>query len=131
MFDRKLKIVEIFSAEVGGREKCGSGPLFFLRRLPFFLSLSPSVNLLVLFPEMQSSYRRIVVKGIGNSINLLGIFLKGRLWDNKKSRDYHYLRSLSLSILQDSTYIDKRIGNQRSLSHFASSKHGSSNLGLQ
>lgn len=40
VFDQKLKIVEIFSADVGGREKCGSGPLFFLRRLPFFPSLS-------------------------------------------------------------------------------------------
>lgn len=47
VFDRKLKIVEIFSADVVG----SSLSLFFSRRLPFFFSLSPSVNLLILFPR--------------------------------------------------------------------------------
>lgn len=64
-----------------------------------FFSLSPSVYLLILFPEMQSSYRRIVVKGIGKSIHLLKkISLKARrgLFDKNERH------SLSLSILQDS-----------------------------
>lgn len=70
VFGRKLKIVEIVRLPTLPREKCGSGPLFFLRRLPFF-PLSPSVYLLFYSPEMQYSYRRIVVKGIGKSIHLL------------------------------------------------------------
>lgn len=68
VFGRKLKIVEIFSADVEksvGRVLSSSHDVF-----PFFL-LSPSVYLLLLFPEMQSSYRRIIVEGIGKSIHLL------------------------------------------------------------
>lgn len=40
VFGRKLKIVEIVRLPTLPREKCGSGPLFFLRRLPFFSSPS-------------------------------------------------------------------------------------------
>lgn len=77
VFDRKLKIVEIFSADV--EKSVGRVlPLFFSRRLPCFSC--PSVNLLLLFPEMQSSYRRIVVKGIGKSIFLLQNIPQGQTW---------------------------------------------------
>lgn len=66
VFDRKLKIVEIFSADVVGSSLSSSYDVF-----PFFFLLSPSVNLLLLFPGIQSSYRRIVVKGTRKIIHLL------------------------------------------------------------
>lgn len=77
VFDRKLKIVEIFSAEVEksvGRVLSSSHDVFL------FFSLSPSVYLLFYSPEMQYSYRRIVVKGTGKSIHLLQNIPQGQTW---------------------------------------------------
>lgn len=65
VFDRKLKIVEIFSADVVGSSLSSSYDVF-----PFF-PLSPSVHLRILSPDMQYLYRRIVAKGTRKSIHLL------------------------------------------------------------
>lgn len=119
VFGRKLKIVEIFSADVVGSSLPSSHDVFL------FFSLSASVNLLILFPDMQSLYRRIAAKGIRKSIHLLKNIPQGQTWTVQQERE-----TFTLTQHPAGQYIDKRI-NRRSLSHFASSKHGSFDLGLQ
>jgi len=75
VFDRKLKIVEIFSADVVGSSLPSSYDVFLFFSLSLLLSTSSFY-----FPEMQSLYRRIVVKGVGKSIHLLKNIPQGQTW---------------------------------------------------
>lgn len=84
VFDRKLKIVEIFSAE---RKVWVGSSLSSSHDVFLFFPLSPSVYLLILFPEMQSSYRRIVAKGTGKSIHLLQNMPQGQTWTVQQERE--------------------------------------------
>lgn len=91
MFDRKLKIVEIFSADVVGSSLSPSYDVFL------FFPLSPSVNLLILFPRdavfisTNCSKRR-------REEYFSKIYLKARRRLFNKNEKH----SLLLSILQDS-----------------------------